>query len=259
MSVKLIQTQNILMLIISTILSMLSWFFLGKLYPNIPSILNTYKMDFLSYLLIGITFNSLINVASVTPMALTMEIYHSDKFKKLFMTKTDPLRYLIIATIGFGITESALVSFAYFLIAFTVFGLQMPNLPLFLQSLLLIMVSFISVIAFELIIESLIFFSASMRVSKNPISLIIRLLTDVTSGIYYPVEILPNWLGWLSFVLPKSNALILARYIMINEIIFSRLFILIIETVILPPLAYFLFKKGVDKVRREGFIYSPLT
>jgi ABC-2 type transport system permease protein len=90
----------------------------------------------------------------------------------------------------------------------------------------------------------------------DPIAFTLGLLAGLLSGVYYPPEVLPQWLAFLSYLLPTTYGLRALRQTLINNAgvsaVANDLAILTLFAAITIPLGLSSFHWGFLKARRDG-------
>ncbi|MDW8048163.1 MAG: ABC transporter permease [Nitrososphaerota archaeon] len=92
----------------------------------------------------------------------------------------------------------------------------------------------------------------------NPITWAFSWMTQLVSGVFYPLRLLPWYLEWIGRVFPLTYSLDGLRLCLqsgqdlTSPSVFNNLVNLIIFTVIATPIAINVFKIGYDAARREG-------
>jgi ABC-2 type transport system permease protein len=90
----------------------------------------------------------------------------------------------------------------------------------------------------------------------DPITSIISYFALLLGGIYYPIEVLPDWLQAIARLLPITHAINAMRAALLNGAglaeLRSSLLILGGFAVVLTPLALIVFRAAVEKAKSEG-------
>jgi ABC-2 type transport system permease protein len=90
----------------------------------------------------------------------------------------------------------------------------------------------------------------------DPVTWAMAGLSTLLAGVFYPVEVLPQWLQSFSAMLPLTYALNAIRHAVLQGFSFYELrydiLALVGFSVALLPLALFSFKKAVKRAKIEG-------
>ena len=257
LSTKLIGFHGVILLGIENLLGLLSWFYLNRAIPTVY--LERYDTDFLSYILLGLFFNQVVSSGLfAVSMAFRVALY-DPKFKRLIMSRTNPILLAIISDCVFNrLLHTALFSSIQGVITFVIFKPKV-NYSLLPSSLLILIFALLVNIAYTTLIDAPALYYPTLRVVGNPISKSLMLLSQIVAGIYYPVEVLPDWLQALSYVFPDSAAIIASRLFLSGDIAYMKyLAALIAQAAVYVPLSWICIKRIVRKVQREGFVKMPL-
>ena len=90
----------------------------------------------------------------------------------------------------------------------------------------------------------------------DPVTSLIGSISSLFGGIYYPIELLPDWLQPISAVLPITYSLRAMRKTLLTGAgfsdIWSDLLILVGFAIVVFPLALWIFRQAVNRARIEG-------
>jgi len=89
------------------------------------------------------------------------------------------------------------------------------------------------------------------------ISWLVTLLI-LTGGVYFPVALLPGWIGWISEIQPFTPAVDLLRYLMLGTSVGQEASTALLKLVgflaVAGPLSFLLLRRAVEFVRVRGTI-----
>jgi len=92
----------------------------------------------------------------------------------------------------------------------------------------------------------------------DPLTWAFSWMTQLVSGIFYPLKLLPWYLEWVGRIFPLTYSLdgirlcLQARQDLTSPAVLNNVMGLIIFTVVATPIAFYAFKKGYDAARRDG-------
>jgi len=92
----------------------------------------------------------------------------------------------------------------------------------------------------------------------NPLTWAFSWMTQLVSGVFYPLKLLPWYLEWLGKIFPLTYSLDGIRLCLqggqdlFSPAVLNDLISLVIFTVISTPIALYVFKMGYDAARRDG-------
>jgi len=101
--------------------------------------------------------------------------------------------------------------------------------------------------------------AASMKTKLgDPVAQIFAWLTQLLSGILYPLNIIPEWLRPFTLFTPLTYSLDAARRCLINgnnllhPAVYSNVFYLLLYIAAAFPVSLYVFKRSFESVRKEG-------
>lgn len=227
------------------------FYFISKVFKGaIAPYLRGYGGDYFSFVLIGIAFSGYVGVGLhsfcnsireaqvrgtleallITPTSLSLIILGSSLWPFLWTT----FNVLIYVIFGVGVFKAAL---------------NFGSLPAaFLVLLLTVVVhGAIGVLS-----------ASFVMVFKrgNPMDWLFGMGSTLLGGVYYPIQALPSSLKWVSNLLPITHSLNGLRGALLQGLPLSGisrdLYALCVFSIVLIPLALFVFGKALDKAKRDG-------
>jgi len=92
----------------------------------------------------------------------------------------------------------------------------------------------------------------------DPVSFILQSLTMIFSGTTFPITVLPEALRYVSWILPQTWIYYLARLTLFKAAsvisLANEFTILSAVAILLFLIGYFVFIKGINKIKAEGLI-----
>jgi len=92
----------------------------------------------------------------------------------------------------------------------------------------------------------------------NPLTWVFSWMTQLVSGVFYPLKLLPWYLEWVGKIFPLTYSLDGIRLCLqggqnlASPVVLSDTISLLIFTVIATPIALYVFRIGYDAARRDG-------
>lgn len=211
--------------------------------------LGAYGGDYFAFVLIGIAFNGYFGVGLSAFAGALREAQTTGTLEAVLMTPT-PLSAMIVGSALWSYLFTTLQVVIYLLLGlFLGLDLSAANIPLALVTLLLSVAVFaaIGIIAAGII----------MVIKRgDPLTTLIGSVSALLGGIYYPIELLPEWLRAVSHLLPITYAVRLMREALLAGAgwreAFPDLLALAIFAAVLLPAAFFAFRLAVDRARAAG-------
>jgi len=98
-----------------------------------------------------------------------------------------------------------------------------------------------------------------MKVKQgNPLTWAFSWMTQLVSGVFYPLKVLPWYLEWIGRIFPLTYSLdgirlcLQAGRNLSDAAVLGDAVNLVIFTVVAVPIAFYVFKKGYDAARKDG-------
>jgi ABC-2 type transport system permease protein len=226
------------------------YYFIAAVFEGVAAeYLAAYGGNYFAFVLIGVAFMDYLNLGVV---ALGKSIREGQATGTLELMLLSPTRMPVVlfsSTLWSYLFSS--LSVLLYLVVGSLLGMQLDqmNIPFALLSL------FVSILSFN----ALGLFSASLVIlmkRSDPLSWLVRFSSAVVGGLYYPIDVLPNWLQTLSQLLPITHALELMRRSLLNgegwAELHNSLLALIALTVVLLPLGLLACSLAIRIARTDG-------
>ena len=237
--------------IFGVLASVLTYFFIDKLFGSrIAPHLEEFGVNYFSYVLLGMAFFGYVGAGlgsfaqrlNTEQMEGTLEAILLTPTRITTMLFSMTLWNIIIATVDVAI---------YALLGIFLFKIDFANINVASTSVVLAL----TVVSFG----SLGVLSASfVMVFKrgNPAGWIINSMEGLLGGVYFPVTVLPHWLQIIANFFPityaiKAFQLSVYRGYSVTQLS-NEIGILFLFCVVLLPLSLYVFRRSLDRARREG-------
>lgn len=232
------------------VLRALVFYFLAQLVGETAApLLQDYNGDYFAFVLIGIAFGGYFGVGLASFAAGLREAQATGTLEAMMMTPVSvPL--LIVGSAVWSYTYTTFRVLVYLLLGlFLGVNLQGANYGAALVSLVLAILAFASIGIFSA--------SVIMVVKRgDPVTALFGNLANLIGGVYYPVEILPDWLQTIANLLPITHALRAMRLALLTGASWAELapdlLILLAFCVVLAPLSLLVFTYAVNRARLDG-------
>jgi ABC-2 type transport system permease protein len=242
---------NFLLRIVGMLISVSSFYFMSQILDTAVSpYLQRYDTDYCHFALLGIAFYPFIGL-SVNSLAEAIHEYqHTGTLEVLFLSPTPSFTSLIMSTLWrycWAFAESLF----YLLVAGLFFHAHLDWANIFSAVLVVLLVILAN--------AGLGFINASfVLVTKrtSPLARLLDLVTNLLAGVYYPVEVLPNWLRAFGQLLPATYSLDALRRTMLQSAslvdVRQDLLALAGFTVVLLPIGLVAFHYAVRWAKIDG-------
>jgi ABC-2 type transport system permease protein len=139
-----------------------------------------------------------------------------------------------------------------FLVVAFFFDLDMPQAE-FLAALVLLAVASLSFVGIGIMAAVLPLISPEKGAQ---LGFVAQGMLLVVSGVYYPVEVLPTWMEWLSVISPATYALDGIREAILDgaglSTMWDEIWPLLVIGVVAPPVGLWVFRRGEIHAKKRG-------
>jgi len=256
--VQMLFRLGIVIQLVNIIIAATSYYFLVTLFHGQSRVMEQYGTDVVSYILLGLTMNPVLSTSLIGFIGALESTYLTRTLERIMMTPTS-IYALFLSRMANGYLASALSSSLYLLVGVAIFGLRVGGgNPL--AALLILLLGAVSTVAMGMLLAQIFFYTYTGKGSSGPVVVFVLSFVNVFTGATFPVEALPVWLRWVSVALPQTHALRGARLVLAGRsvsdtVVAADILYLVGFGVVTLPVGVFLMRKGLDKMRREG--YSP--
>jgi len=229
----------------------LTFYFISKLFGKIMNpYMAKYGTEYFPFVIIGIAFSTYL-YAAINSFSENLRMEQITGTLEMLLLTPTRARELVI---GMSLLEFIFASFrvfGYMLIGIFFLGLDVNKINIFASIVVLIFTIFCFG-SFGIIAASI-----TMMFKKGaPISWFISTFFSFFGGTYFPIEILPTPLLYVSYILPITYSLRAFRYTIIKGYslweIKGDLSALIIYSAILVPLSILIFKITLRQAKVKG-------
>jgi len=208
---------------------------------------------YFTFALIGIAFQQYVFFAVQSINQSVREEQVNGTMETVLSSATDFKVFLLGETCFFFIICSA-----FLFISFFVGYLLGATFTLSLESLLSVIVLSALLIASHMAIGVLSAGVIMKTKQGNPLTWVFSWLTQLVSGVFYPLKLLPWYLEWIGKLFPLTYSLDGIRLCLqggqslASPAVMNNIINLLIFTVVATPIAVYVFKLGYDAARRDG-------
>jgi ABC-2 type transport system permease protein len=186
------------------------YYFIALVFGSVAApYLQTYGGSYFAFVVIGVAFSDYLGLGISAIGTSIREGQSTGTLELMLLSPTRLSTVLIASTLWSYLFAS--ISVLIYLLAGVALGMRLDqmNVPFALLSLAVSVISF----------NALGLFSASLIILMkrgDPLGWAIRVSSAVLGGVFYPVDVLPNWLRVLGQALPLTHALELMRRSLLN-------------------------------------------
>ncbi len=228
-----------------------TFFFISKLIsPNSALVLDSYGGDYFSFVIIGIAFSGLLAIFQGRLPAIIRQAQVTGTLEAILVSRTS-IPVVLFGSSLYYFLFSVATTFFHIVLAVVVFGMRIEkiNWPGAVLTFIFTAVCFLSIgilsACFTLVYKK-----------GNPFSWIYGSVSGLLGGVFFPINILPAWIKWISYLLPITYSLEGLRKSIITSSDFSEIFpniiALFVFALIFFPLSLCLFRLALKKAKKDG-------
>ena len=229
----------------------LSFYFIGKIFgAAISSHLAPYGGNYTNFVIWGIAFQGFI-VSSLT--SFSGEIRREQLMGTLELVLLSPTRLITILFCSsvWNYLFASVYALATIVVAAAFLGLELVSANI-MTAVLMLALTVLSTMGIGMISAGVILVTKA----GDPVAWVFSSLTILLSGVYYPVEVLPQGLRSVSAVLPLTYGLEGMRLALMRgaelDVLIDKVAILLVFALITWALGYLVFYLGFSKARADG-------
>jgi len=239
------------MRIAGTLASVSIFYFISQILGTaISPYLQYYNTDYFHFALLGIAFYPFIDLSADSMADAVHEYQHTGTLEVLFLSPTPILVSLVMSTLWHYCWAFA-ESLFYLLVAGFFFQARLDWANIF-SAIPVVLLAIFANAGLGLINAS--FVLVTKRTS--PLARLLGLVTNLLAGVYYPVEVLPGWLRFFSYLLPATYSFDALRHTVLQSASLADvgrdLFALIGFIVVLLPIGLISFSYAVRWAKTDG-------
>ena len=231
--------------------NLLVFYFLSKLVGNSAApYLKPYGGNYFAFVLIGLAFSGYFGVGLNSFAANLREAQTTGTLEAMLMTPTR-LSTVIMSSSIYDYGFVTFQVFVYLALGGLLFGVQLDkgNTP---AALVVLILTIIAMTSLGIIAASFIM----VLKRGDPVTLLISSLAVLLGGVYYPVQLMPQWLQQLSRLLPITYSLDAMRRALLNNASFQEIMpdiiALAIFGIVLVPVSLLIFRYAVHRAKVDG-------
>jgi ABC-type multidrug transport system permease subunit len=169
---------------------------------------------------------------------------------------------LLFSNMASGYLKHLIDAMLYLAMGALIFGINLGkgNAPL---AILVLVLGMVSTFGLGMLLSQIFFYTSTGKGGPNAVLMLASTFANTFSGATFPVEVIIAYAPWLypiSAFLPQTHTLSVIRIILngasLSDFsVLSHIIYLIIFAFITIPIGTYLFRKGLDHIRKEG--YAP--
>ena len=231
--------------------NLLVFYFLSKLVGDSAApYLEPYGGNYFAFVLIGLAFSGYFGVGLNSFASNLREAQTTGTLEAMLMTPTR-LSTVIMSSSIYDYGFVTFQVFVYLALGGLLFGVQLDkgNTP---AALVVLVLTIIAMTSLGIIAASFIM----VLKRGDPVTLLISSLAVLLGGVYYPVQLMPQWLQQLSRLLPITYSLDAMRRTLLADASFQEIMpdiiALAIFGIVLVPVSLLIFRYAVHRAKVDG-------
>ncbi len=253
---------NIPFQLISILITMLIYYYYAMAFGGRSLY---YDVNFMSFIIVGLLMNGFLDISMNAYYEAMAALYMGkqgiggqvlSRIDYLYLAKVSPYAF-IFARISFAYFTQIIISLLYLMVGL-VFGFKLSPSASLDTAILFILLGSVACSGVGLISASMYWLVGAYR-GIEPIRWLVRVLTPLVSGVYLPIDVLPDKLRLLSLFIPQTYAINGARKALLYGSTLAQLksnaIMLVLFSLTLIPLGLVMLKYSLYLARRRGTIY----
>jgi ABC-2 type transport system permease protein len=234
---------NIVLSILSALFGALSYAFLGS-NAQMQSVLSSYHIDFTTYLLIGIAFNTYLSQS----LTLVQKTINPWSLEEVLVSPTGLVTF-IIGSSAWGFIWSTGVIAIYLAVGVFAFGVVLSvNI---IGTVIVVVFGIATFIGFSMIGAGILILTKQ----GDPITTGITIATNLFGNVLFPPQVMPQALQAISYFVPQYYFFTTIRQVLTGTplpTILPNLLILILMCVVILPLGYLVYSWCLRTAKKNG-------
>lgn len=242
---------SFIMQLLGIFLSVSTFYFLSRLFgASLVPQLEEYGGDYFSFVLIGLAFTGYLNL-SLSNFSSSIRDGQMMGTLEIMLLSPTRLSAILISSSLYSYLIATFNVLVYFVVGALIFGFNASHINI--ASALVVMA--LSIASFSGI--GILSAAVVMLVKKgDPVTWIFGGVSSLLAGVFYPVSVLPGWLGVLSRFVPMTYSLDAMRLAVLKGSTLADLrydlLIMLGFAAVFTPLAFIVFGRALRRAKMEG-------
>ena len=234
---------NIILSVLSALFGALSYAFLGS-NAQMQSVLESYHIDFTTYLIIGIAFNTYLSQS----LTLVQKTINPWSLEEVLVSPTGLFTFIVGSSM-WGFIWSTGVIAIYLAVGVFAFGVTLSvNL---VGTILVVALGVGTFIGFSMIGAGILILTKQ----GDPVTTIITIATNLFGNVLFPPQVMPPALQVISYFVPQYYFFTTIREVLTGsslQTILPDLLVLILMCAVILPLGYFIYSWCLRAAKKNG-------
>lgn len=237
--------------LINSFFSVISFYFVGKLMNGSgSSSLMKYGSSYFDFALVGVVFSNYFITAVTVFSSVIRRAQMSGCLEAVLSSQTDP-KSIVFFSSFYSFASAGIQLLVAIIVAIIAFHFNVSGIN-FTSTLIVMFLSLIVFISIGIIS------AAGIIIFKQgePFGWLLGTAGSLLGGAYFPTKVMPEWLQFLSQLIPISHTLEALRLSILRgydlSMLTQHIIILFGYAIVLLPFSLSLFKWSVEKGKRDG-------
>lgn len=241
---------SFLLSMVSIVFTAVTYYFVARLLgDSVRPLLEPYGGDYFAFALIGVAFASYFTLG-LSGFARGLRLAQTTGTLEAMLMTPAPVSAVILGSAAWSYAFTTLRVVVYLLLGVAL-GMQLGDAN-YAGALVILLLAVAAFASLGIIAASVIMITKR----GDPVTGLFGGLATLVGGVFYPIEIMPDWLQAVANLLPITYALRAMRLALLQgaswPALGADLLALVAFTVVLFPLSLLVFRYAVQRARREG-------
>jgi len=237
--------------VLGWLLPVFSYYFIGVMYKNaVAPSLAAYGGSYVSFMVVGVAFQGYVSSAFTT---LSSRIRNEQLMGTLEYVLMSPTRLssFLLYNAAWAFLLNSINAGVILGVGTLVLGVSFAHADA-LGAVIALVLAILSNMGLGMASAGIIMVTKQ----GNPISFLFNAVSNLLSGVFFPIAVLPFWLRVVSYILPLTWSLEAIRYALLDGYALGALMsyfaVLGLFSLVTVPLGLITFSMGFLKARRDG-------
>ena len=247
--------------LVEIVFGIASYFFLTKIFQGTSAVMESYGTDVVSFIVLGLAMNSILRHSLTGVYHALNHAYATRALERVLMSPTS-VYMLVFSQMASGYIRAGFVSTLYLFAGVLFFGVSLGRGDA-ASVFAALALGTVATLGLGMLLSALFFYTSVGKVDPATILILATAVSNTFTGAVFPVEVLRYYAPWLypfSLFLPQTHAIFAARMALngvslADPAVAPSVAYLIAVAAVTIPIGYRVIRRGLDRIRREG--YTP--
>jgi ABC-2 type transport system permease protein len=236
---------------VNSFTGILSFYFVNKLTSgDVSGELARYGGNYFSFALVGVAFSNYF-IAATTAFSFVIRRAQTSGCLEAILSSQTPARQVVLYSAFYSFLSALVQLLLTFIAGRLLFHISYPDMNI-TATLLTFLLSLLVFVSLGIISAS----GIMLFKQGEPFGWVVGAISSFLGGAYFPVSLMPQWLQYISMLVPISHSLEALRLAMLKgysiSMLAPQLLVLLGLVAVLLPFSLYFFSWSVEKGKREG-------